>query len=98
MDHYRLRQRILEAAKFYGRKTPSSVNDLMRNPYIQPLSIPRETIIDEADNLVAHEYLKNCRPGREPLYIITAKGIDQIDLETDKDEFVWGEMASKFQR
>jgi len=97
MDKYRLRQRILSAAEYYGKKTPFSVKDLVINPYIQPLGLPRETVIDEADNLTAHDYLKNCRPGREPLYIITEKGIDQIDAETDRDEFVWGEQASKFQ-
>lgn len=98
MDKYKLRQLILSAAQYYGKKTPSTVNDLVGNPYIMPRGLPRETIIDEADNLVAHDYLKNCRPGRDPLYIITDKGIDQIDQETDRDEFIWGEQASKFQR
>ncbi len=97
MDKHKLRQRILSATKYYGTETPVSIADLAAFPQIKPLSIPREEIVEECAGLAMHEYLRNCRPGREPLYLLTAKGLDQINQETTRDEFVWGELAS-FQR
>ncbi len=96
MDKHLLRRALLEIAKYFGPEAPVTIGTFFNMPELRCKAVTREQIIEEAANLALHGYMKNVRPGREPLYVITGKGSDQIDLEADLDEFIWDERASKF--
>jgi len=62
--------------------------------------VERETILSEARGLVEQGYLDDMRPGRAPLFRITARGKLQLPgcQEADLDEYIYGKYASKFAR
>lgn len=97
MDKYRIRRAILDAVEAQEPGL-TTMEELAQYPVIRMLAVDGQEMLREVNGLVEHEYLSNARPGREPLLRLTAKGRDQIRQETDLDEYVWGELASRFQR
>ena len=97
MDNYHIRQQLLSAAL---KHEPGllSLNAATMLPFFRLAATKPETLAAELRGLAAHGYLVDQRPGREPLYLLTAKGRDQINQESDLHEYVWGEFASRFQQ
>ena len=95
MDKYHLRRAVLEALADFD-PAPCTVDEIAQYPPIEMAGTERETLTRELRGLAAHGYIADLRPGRAPLYRLAAKGRDQLNRETDLDEYVWGEFASKF--
>ena len=95
MDKHHIRRAILTAVEDSapGLATP---DDIAAYPLLKMAAITQATLMTELMGLVGHGYLLNTRPGREPLLRLTAIGRDQLNQETDLDEYVWDTMASKF--
>ncbi|MBT4815287.1 MAG: hypothetical protein HON70_06290 [Lentisphaerae bacterium] len=96
MDKYHTRQAILKAL-IDAEPAPLTVSDICSHGLFEMDETPRETVRSELTGLVERGYVRNMRPGRNPLCRITATGRGQIKKEDDLEEFVWGEWASKFQ-
>ena len=101
MDKYLLRRQVLDAL---SDALPAAVEttDVCEWPEIMARlereMIDRPTVIAALDGLAERGYIENLRPGRTPLWRLTAKGRGQTDREDDLEEYVWGSQASKFQR
>ena len=95
MDKYVLRRQILEAIK-EAEPAAVEVDDVYESPQMLMAAVPRDTIAEELRGLASHGYLTDLRPGREPLYRLTPAGADQASMESDLDEYLWGQYASKF--
>lgn len=93
MDKHILRQTILRIMKDRIHPGAARLELIARIPDLVIRSIERELLLEILQGLVDHGYLANLRPGREPSYKLTAAGIDQIDQETDLDEYIWGDIA-----
>lgn len=98
-DRHTMRRMILDAT---ADAAPAAVtiDDLAEAPQFavriaRRLTTPGE-IGEVCAGLALHGYLVDLRPGREPLYRVTAKGDAQRHRETDLDEYIWGEHASRF--
>lgn len=101
MDKYTIRRQVLEALSD-AAPAAADTADVCDWPEIamrlERELVSREDVIGALDGLAERGYIENLRPGRAPLWRIAAKGRDQIDRETDLDEYIWGQMASKFTR
>jgi hypothetical protein len=95
MDKHRIRRAILEAVEAQEPGL-AKVDDIAAFPLIAMAHVPPEALMDAIGGLVEHGFLDDARPGRAPLLRMTAAGRDQMRQESDLDEYVWGEMASKF--
>lgn len=95
MDKHRIRRAILAAVEA-SEPGLSTADDVAAHPLLKMAAVPQATLMTELMGLVGHGYLLNTRPGREPLLRLTATGRDQLNQETDLDEYVWDTMASKF--
>lgn len=95
MDKYRIRRLVLEVAEAL-EPAPTELADLLNHPIISRSGIAPEAIGTHAAALAERGYLIDHRPGRQPLYRLTPKGRGQLAQEEDLEEFVWGDMASKF--
>ena len=96
MDKYTLRRTILDAVRDC-EPTAARFADLAECPKISMNpAIGPALLAQECTGLVAAGYLADLCPGRAPLYRITLKGRLQADRETDLDEYIWGEYASRF--
>lgn len=96
MDKHIRRRTLLSMARDQ-RPALLDVDTAVMHPSMTMAAIPRLEIAEALAGLAEHGYLRNMRPGRTPLYRITAAGLDQIHQEADLDEYVWGEHASQFQ-
>lgn len=97
MDKYRIRRAILSAVEA-SEPGLSTLDDISTYPILRMSGSGPDAVFAEVRGLVDHGFLADRRPGRDPLLCLTAAGRDQLGQETDLDEFVWGEMASKFSR
>ena len=95
MDRHHLRRAILTAVRDLD-PAPAGIDDIAGHPVISMAAVPRDSLAAAVRGLVSHGYLRDMRPGREPLVRPTPAGTDQIDREADLDEYVWGRFASKF--
>jgi hypothetical protein len=95
MDKYRLRRAILSAIEA-NEPGLCDLATVATYPLLKMGGITAEKIATECQALAQHGYLADLRPGRDPLLRLTAEGRDQLNQETDLDEYIWGEMASKF--
>jgi len=95
MDKYRLRRLILDAVAA-AEPGLATLDDIAAFPLLRMRAVQPERLLPEIDGLTDHGYLADLRPGRDPLLRITAKGRDQANQDSDLDEFIWGEMASRF--
>lgn len=95
-DKYTLRRQILDAVRAC-EPAGARYGDVAQAPAIEmnPAVTP-EQLGEEIKGLVAAGYLADLMPGRMPLLRLSLKGRLQADRETDLDEFVWGEYASRF--
>ena len=92
MDKHHLRRAVLDAL-LSAEPAPATVDELCEYPPLAMSATPRETLTGELRGLVDHGYVRDLRPGREPLYRVTAAGRDQARRETALDEYIWGEWA-----
>jgi hypothetical protein len=96
MDRYLYRRVLLEAVREYD-PAPVTVEDVAGVGAVRTRLDRAHTseadLAAELANLERHGYLEDLRPGRVPLYRVTAKATDQLDRETRLDEFLWGEVA-----
>ena len=95
MDKYHTRRAIL-GALIHAEPAASAPSDILAYPPLAMSAIELDTAMTELRGLTELNYVHNLRPGREPLFRITAAGRGQIDREDDLHEFIWGEFASKF--
>lgn len=93
MDKHRTRRLILDAVLDLD-PAPATLDDLAGYPPVSMAALERSTLVEEARGLARHGYLTDLRPGREPLYRITAAGQDQARRESGLDEYIWGEFAT----
>ena len=96
MDKHTLRRHILQIIADEIDPGCATIDLVARHTDLVIRSLPHQDLVAVLRGLAAHGYLEDLRPGRIPLYKLTAAGRDQIDQETDLDEYVWGEHASKF--
>jgi hypothetical protein len=96
MDKYRIRRAILDELVTMA-PVPSSFDALCELPGVVAHQVKAADVIAEIQGLVEHGYVADLLPGRGGLYRSTAAGRSQINRETDLDEYVWGEFASRFQ-
>lgn len=95
-DKYTLRRSILDAVRA-SEPACAHFDDVVEYPAIaMNAALSRETVFAALNGLVACGYLVDLAPGRAPLYRVTVKGRLQADRETDLDEYIWGEYASRF--
>lgn len=96
-DHtYVLRRVVLQAVRD-AEPAAATFQDVERHPALEMRAdVTPNTVLAILDGLVERGYLANLRPGRDPLYRLTAKGRGQLDREDDLDEYVWGQYASRF--
>jgi hypothetical protein len=95
-DKYTLRRTILDAVRA-SEPACAHFDDVVEFPAIaMNAALSRETVFAELQGLVAGGYLADLMPSRAPLYRLTLKGRLQADRETDLDEYIWGEYASRF--
>ena len=101
MDKHVLRRDVIEAIRA-AEPAPAETIDVCDYPpigmRIERELLDRAEVIAALDGLAERGYIENLRPGRAPLWRLTAKGRGQIDREEDLDEYVWGAQASKFVR
>ena len=95
MDKYHARRLILDVVEAL-EPAATELADLLNHPLISRSGIAPEAIGTHAAALAERGYLIDHRPGRQPLYRLTAKGRGQMAQEEDLEEFVWGDLASKF--
>jgi len=95
MDKHATRRMIMAAIDALD-PAAASLADIAAHPRLRMAGIERGQICAGLAGLGAHGYAADLRPGREPLARLTAAGADQLNQETDLDEYVWGELASKF--
>lgn len=99
MDKYNLRRVILKILRPVD-VVPMTVSDMMDAPQIamriEQGLLTQEQLVTELKGLAERGYIKDLKPGRAPLWRITAIGRGQIDREDDLHEYVWGEYASRF--
>jgi hypothetical protein len=95
MDKYRIRRAIIEAVQSLEPGL-CELEDVAQYPLLRMAAQTPDKLLAEVTGLVQHGYLRDGRPGREPLLGLTAKGRDQLLQDTDLDEYIWGGMASKF--
>ena len=96
MDKHILRRKLLDILKDF-EPALLTIESFATEPFIRASGITRENVAEELRGLAANGYIEDKRPGREPLYRLTEKGRNQIKMECDLDEYIWGERASKFQ-
>ncbi len=96
MDKYHVRRQILDALVFF-EPAAAPPSDILAYPPIEMSAISADRIMPELTALAERGYIKNLRPGRDPLFRITVVGRGQINREDELQEFIWGEFASKFQ-
>lgn len=96
MDKYHLRRAILDAL-MAAEPAAAAPSDVLSYPPIEMAAVPQAQVMDELRGLVERDYARNLKPGRDPLFRITAVGRGQINKDDDLQEYVWGEWASKFQ-
>jgi DNA-binding PadR family transcriptional regulator len=95
-DQYTLRRMVLGAVRD-SEPAAAEFADVERHPALEMRpDVTPNTVLAVLNGLAEQGYLVNLRPGRDPLFRLTAKGRAQIDRETDLDEYVWGQYASKF--
>ncbi len=85
------RQCILQA--LVERRRPHTVVDLARASAVAVERMSEGDVAHELPGLVGHGYVEDLRPTRGGLYVITAKGRDQINLDAERDEYIWGRDA-----
>ncbi len=95
-DKHILRRKLLQVIRDW--RAPVTQADILRDAEIimrmESGLLDLQEIADALRGLDSHGYLANLRPGRTPLYVVTAAGTDQLDRETTLSEYVWGEHAS----
>ena len=95
-DKYTLRRQILDAVRAC-EPAGARYGDVAQAPAIEMNpAVTAAQLYEEMKGMVAAGYLADLMPGRQPLYRVTLKGRLQADRETDLDEYVWGEYASRF--
>lgn len=93
---YTLRRTVLQAVKA-AEPAPAEFNDVADAPaFLCRPDVTPNTLLAILTGLVQRGYLADLRPGRDPLYRLTAKGRGQIDREEALDEYIWGQYASGF--
>ncbi len=99
MDKYQVRRQILEGIECF-EPAPAEMSDLVTYPYLKGYVAGAgvEKLLDEVKGLCMNGYVEDLRPGREPLLRVTSKGRNQLRQEADLEEYIWGGMASRFQR
>jgi DNA-binding transcriptional ArsR family regulator len=95
MDKYILRQQLLRAL---AEAEPGllGLDQLAQWPLFQMAGLKAPSLLMELRALADHGYIRDERPGRAPLFRLLAPGRDQLQQEADLDEFVWGDLASRF--
>jgi len=96
MDKYIFRRELLQIAKDY-EPALLDLESFFSWPRFRQRALAKDEIAAELRGLASAGYLVDKRPGREPLYALTDAGRQQIGMECDLAEYVWGEQASKFQ-
>lgn len=66
--------------------------DMRQMPFLKPT---REEVLKQWNDLIARGYVKTLDGSGGEYVVITAKGRDQINGETDKDPFIWGKFGLK---
>lgn len=95
-DQYILRRTILTAVR-QCEPAAAELDDIEQFPPLEMnAAVTPNQILGTARELAERGYLADLRPGRVPLFRLTAKGRGQLDREEDLDEYVWGQFASKF--
>jgi hypothetical protein len=95
-DKYTLRRSILDAVRA-SEPACAHFDDVVEFPVIaMNAALTPDVVFEALKGLVACGYLVDLAPGRAPLYRVTVKGRLQADRETDLDEYIWGEYASRF--
>jgi hypothetical protein len=95
-DKHTLRRTILDAVRDC-EPCAARFNDLVQHPAIEMnAAVTTDRLAQECGGLVDAGYLVDLQPGRAPLYRVTLKGLLQVKRETDLDEYIWGEYASRF--
>jgi len=97
MDKYHERRLVLEAVRAM-EPAPATLPDINRYSPLEMAGLAGGPVGHHAFELCAQGYLENLRPGREPLYRLSQAGRAQLGRETDLDEYIWGEFASRFSR
>ena len=90
-DHrtYQIRQAALRACKDCN-PVPLTLDELADQTAILFVRPTRAELLDAWDGLAANEYLTTI-PGSDGQYRrINAKGLAQINVEGDRDQYVWG--------
>ena len=81
---------------------PATFDEILAHPSIvmrlDQRLLTAEDVLDELQGLAQRGYVTDMRPGRTPLYRLTAKGRGQIDREDDPDEYIWGGLAARYDR
>ena len=85
---YAIRQLILLA--LCERKAPQYLDDLVNSSAISCEGYSRAQIAAELPGMVDHGYVEDLRPTRGGLYLVTAAGRDQNNLDAERDEYIWG--------
>ena len=99
MDKHQIRRQIMEGIECF-EPAPAEMSDMVTYPYLKGYVAGAgvEKLLADIQGMIEHGYVENLRPGREPLLRLTAKGRDQLRQEADLEEYIWGGMASRFQR
>lgn len=95
-DKYTFRRTILGVVRDC-EPAAAEFSDIRLAPVIaMNAALADADVAKELVGLVGAGYLRDLRPGRIGLWRITLKGRLQIDRETDLDEYLWGQYASRF--
>ena len=91
---YQIRQIILQATA-ESDPAPMSLDIIVNHPALGVIQPTRAEINTEITALRKHGYLKACEGSNLEYFAITAAGTDQINQETDRDQFIWGKWGLK---
>jgi hypothetical protein len=95
MDKYHIRRMILEELVVMA-PVPLTYDDVCGLPQLASHHIKPDAVASELQGLAEKGYVADLRPGRGGLYRSTAAGREQVNREAELDEFVWGDLASRF--
>lgn len=89
---YHIRQAVLRACK-ECHPAPLNIDELADQAAICFVRPTRAELLEAWDGLAANGYLSVIPDSDGQYRAINAKGLGQINLEGDRDQFVWGAAA-----